>query len=52
MVTHYTTVLKKTARLLTIVYSNDSFRTFPSWTGSLNQRVQHLCIFTVPHFEY
>jgi len=27
-VTHYTTVSKKTARLLTIVYSNDRFRTF------------------------
>ena len=45
---------KKTARLLKIVYSNDSFRTFllvSKLHGHAGSESQHLRKFTVPHFE-
>jgi len=39
--------------MYTIIYSNDSFRTFllAGFKAGQVQRVQHLSTFTVPHFE-
>ena len=46
-------VSRKTARLLTILYSNDSFRVQvpPSFQARQVQTAEHLCVFSVPCFE-